>query len=110
MVWVLLSTLLWKRNGSKGREKKPMRSGQFGPRQAHNQERQKLSKKYIAKTWPRTSRKGPNCPSSWLCPLRLCSGSAREITVAGIIMAAIIPVINTPLMWEVKVCPAPLGS
>lgn len=39
-------------------------------------------------------RKGPNCAAFYQCTHRFCPGCIREVSVAGIIMGAIISVIN----------------
>lgn len=81
-------------------------SGQFGPRKSWKGQR--LTRRgVVAKTWPRSPRKGPNCTTFCQFTSPLCPGYTRAITVAGTIMGAIIPVINTPPTVGGRACPAP---
>lgn len=83
-------------------------SGQFGPRQACMWEVPRLARRDVAKTWPGSPRKGPNCTAFCQFASRLCPGCTRAITVAGVIMGTIIPVINIPQTGGGEGAPSPI--
>ena len=67
----------------------------------YTRERQRL-RRGVAKTQPRAPRDSPHCAGFCQGTSRFCPGCPREMTVAGMIMGAIIPVINTPLTVGVE--------
>ena len=83
-------------------------SGQFGHRQACMQEGQRLARRGVTKTQPEDPRDSPNCAAVCQCISSLCPRCAREITIAGMIPGAIIPVINTPPTVGVEVVSNPI--
>lgn len=73
----------------------------------YTRERQRL-RRGVAKTRPRDPRDSPHCAGFCQYISRFCPGCPREMTVAGMIMGAIILVINTPLTVGVEGVSSPI--
>lgn len=73
----------------------------------YTRERQRL-RRGVAKTRPRDPRDGPHRAGFCQSASRFCPGCPREMTVAGMIMGAIIPVINSPLTVGVEGVSCPI--